>query len=242
MNINKLTLNGVEYNLTDKDAQSKIVSLQENTYTKAEVDNLVDSVDVSDQLTEYAKKSELPAEYDDTDVKARITALENIDHTQYLTKNDAEDTYVTYGDGLDQALYDAATDNTTAFGSVVSDVNDLKEKSKGYLTEHQDISGLASKTYVDGKVADLVNSAPETLDTLGELATAITEHKEVTDALDAAITQKVDKVDGKGLSTNDYTTAEKNKLAATPSFWVGSQAEYDAIAVKDTHTFYYITE
>lgn len=25
---------------------------------------------------------------------------------------------------------------------------------------------------------------------------------------------KVDKVDGKGLSTNDYTTAEKNKLAA----------------------------
>ena len=27
------------------------------------------------------------------------------------------------------------------------------------------------------------------------------------------LTTKVDKVDGKGLSTNDYTTAEKNKLA-----------------------------
>lgn len=28
------------------------------------------------------------------------------------------------------------------------------------------------------------------------------------------VATKVDKVDGKGLSTNDYTTAEKNKLAA----------------------------
>ena len=218
MNINKLNLNGVEYNLTDKDAQSKITELQKNTYNKTEVDNLVnaidnkvdginldnyytkaevdtaiENVDVTDQLSEYAKKSELPTEYDDTAVKARISTLEAIDHSQYLT-------------------------------------------------EHQDISNLAPKSYVDGKVADLVNSAPETLDTLGELATAITEHKEVTDALDAAITNKVDKVAGKGLSTNDYTTAEKNKLAATPSFWVGSQAEYDAIANKDTNTFYYITE
>jgi len=45
MNINKLTLNGKEYNLTDKDAQSKVASLQENTYNKTEVDNLVDAVD-----------------------------------------------------------------------------------------------------------------------------------------------------------------------------------------------------
>lgn len=215
MNINKLNLNGVEYNLTDKDAQSKIVSLQENTYTKAEVDNLVDSVDVSDQLAEYAKKSDIPAPYDDTDVKDRITALEG-----------KEDKDTVYDDT-------ALTNRVTALESI--------DHSK-YLTQHQDISGKADKSYVDGKVADLVNSAPATLDTLGELATAITEHKEVTDALDAAITNKVDKVAGKGLSTNDYTTAEKNKLAATPSFWVGSQAEYDAIAVKDTNTFYYITE
>lgn len=215
MDITKLNLNGVEYNLTDKDAQSKIVSLQENTYTKAEVDNLVDSVDVSDQLAEYAKKSEIPAPYDDTDVKDRITALEG-----------KEDKDTVYDDT-------AITNRVKALEAI--------DHSK-YLTEHQDISALAPKSYVDGKVADLVNSAPATLDTLGELATAITEHKEVTDALDAAITQKVDKETGKGLSTNDYTDADKAKLAATPSFWVGSQAEYDAIAVKDKNTFYYITE
>ena len=35
----------------------------------------------------------------------------------------------------------------------------------------------------------------------------------VSDAITNGITGKVDKVDGKGLSTNDYTTDEKNKLA-----------------------------
>lgn len=33
------------------------------------------------------------------------------------------------------------------------------------------------------------------------------------DAVDALVDTKVDKVVGKGLSTNDYTTTEKNKLA-----------------------------
>lgn len=35
------------------------------------------------------------------------------------------------------------------------------------------------------------------------------------DDLDAEIAGKVDKVAGKGLSTNDYTTAEKNRLAGS---------------------------
>jgi hypothetical protein len=55
------------------------------------------------------------------------------------------------------------------------------------------IANKADKTYVDEKIADLVNSAPETLDTLGELATAFSENKEVVDALDEAITNKKDK-------------------------------------------------
>lgn len=52
------------------------------------------------------------------------------------------------------------------------------------------ISTKADKTYVDEAVAGLVDSAPETLNTLGELATAFNEHQEVVDALDAAITVK----------------------------------------------------
>jgi hypothetical protein len=40
--------------------------------------------------------------------------------------------------------------------------------------------------------------------------------------LKSKIDAKVDKVTGKGLSTNDYTTAEKNKLASIPSIGDGT--------------------
>ena len=46
------------------------------------------------------------------------------------------------------------------------------------------------RDYTDTRIADLVNSAPETLDTLGELATAMEENADVVEALDAAISTK----------------------------------------------------
>ena len=46
-----------------------------------------------------------------------------------------------------------------------------------------DFTGYATETYVDNKVADLVNSAPEALDTLGELAVALEVHEDAYDAL-----------------------------------------------------------
>jgi hypothetical protein len=49
-------------------------------------------------------------------------------------------------------------------------VNSQKVTSLATPTDNTD---AATKAYVDTKVADLVNSAPETLDTLGEIATAI---------------------------------------------------------------------
>ena len=51
---------------------------------------------------------------------------------------------------------------------------------------------LATTNYVDNKIANLVNSAPETLDTLGELATAMEENENVVNALNAAIGNKAD--------------------------------------------------
>lgn len=46
-----------------------------------------------------------------------------------------------------------------------------------------DWNAKASTNYVDTKVAELVNSAPDTLNTLGELATAIESHKDLIDAI-----------------------------------------------------------
>ena len=61
-----------------------------------------------------------------------------------------------------------------------------------------EIANKANISYVDEKVANLVNSAPETLDTLGELAIALQENDEVVEVLNNAITTKADKdyVDG----------------------------------------------
>ena len=80
-------------------------------------------------------------------------------------------------------------------------------------TAVQSIDGLATETYVDNKVAGVVNSAPETLDTLNELAAALGNDANFATTVTTQIGSKVDKIDGKGLSTNDYTDDEKTKLS-----------------------------
>ena len=70
---------------------------------------------------------------------------------------------------------------------------------------------------VEGLISDaidaLIDGAPATYDTLKEISDWIATHQSEYEALIAAIAGKVDKVEGKGLSTEDYTTAEKTKLA-----------------------------
>lgn len=70
-------------------------------------------------------------------------------------------------------------------------------------------------------IAEVVAEAPEDFDTLKEISDWISHHEDSAAAMNTAIQQnttaiagKVDKVSGKGLSTNDYTTEEKNKLAS----------------------------
>lgn len=69
-----------------------------------------------------------------------------------------------------------------------------------------------AKKYSDDKVSNLVGSAPETLDTLEEISRALKDNNQIVDVLNEAISSKVSKEDGKGLSSNDYTNAEKEKL------------------------------
>lgn len=78
-------------------------------------------------------------------------------------------------------------------------------EDKNYLTQHQSLAGYATQSYVDGKVASLVNGAPETLDTLNELAAAISENDTLTDTLNQAIGNKADKSELFSGSYNDLT-------------------------------------
>ena len=67
-------------------------------------------------------------------------------------------------------------------------------------------------TQISAAIDELIGGAPDTYDTLKEIADYISSHEEVSTALNAAIGNKVDKVEGKGLSTEDFTTALKTKL------------------------------
>lgn len=71
---------------------------------------------------------------------------------------------------------------------------------------------LATEDFVNSAVTNLVNAAPEALNTLNELAAALGDDPNFATTITTEIGKKVDKVDGKGLSTNDFTNEYKEKL------------------------------
>lgn len=64
---------------------------------------------------------------------------------------------------------------------------------------------------IEAKIDAIIGDAPEIMDSLPELIDIINDHAELID-------NKVDKQTGKGLSTNDYTTTEKEKLAGLSNY------------------------
>ena len=62
---------------------------------------------------------------------------------------------------------------------------------------------------------------------LGNVDNTSDNDKPVSAATKTELDKKVDKVSGKGLSTNDYTTAEKNKLAGIAA---GAEVNQNAFA------------
>lgn len=96
------------------------------------------------------------------------------------------------------AQQNAINSSTTNHNTSTSAHNDIRDL----------ISGLTMKLNV------LADSDDTTLDQLSEIVSYIKNNK---DLIDGITTSKVDKMPGKGLSTNDYTTAEKNKLSGIAS-------------------------
>jgi hypothetical protein len=70
--------------------------------------------------------------------------------------------------------------------SLYSIIDDIKSPS---------LDGYATEDFVNEKVANLVGSAPETLDTIGELSEALNNNKDLVDVLTNSIGTKQDKID-----------------------------------------------
>ena len=121
-----------------------------------------------------------------------------------LAKSNGENVTVTYG-GKEQTL-------SAALAAIFTSVTELPTAE-----------GVDSK--ISAAISELIGGAPETYDTLKEITDYIDGHKDVADALTEAVGKKVDKVEGKGLSTEDFTTALKEKLEGLPESIAEATAE-----------------
>ena len=102
-----------------------------------------------------------------------------------------------------------AYDNQKCASGSIANVAENGAESKQYILNNQNIwcpysiatassseSTLEeAKAYTDSEIADLINGAPTTRDTLKEIADAMAENQTVVEALDAAIGSKANKTD-----------------------------------------------
>lgn len=110
--------------------------------------------------------------------------------------------------------YDEITNKPTLFSGSYNDLTDKPTipSVTGLASEtyvQNAVADKATTSYVDTKVANLVNSAPTTLDTLGELATALQNNSGTVETLNNAIGNKANASDVTALSSR-VTTAESN--------------------------------
>lgn len=87
--------------------------------------------------------------------------------------------------------------------------SDIKDLRSDLTSEISRATGRENE--IEAKIDALIGDAPEIMDSLPELIDVINTHAEL-------IAGKVDRQTGKGLSTNDYTTEEKNKLAGLTNY------------------------
>lgn len=129
---------------------------------------------------------------------------------------------------IDTTLYFTKTETTNLLGNKVDKVEGKDLSTNDYTTAEKeklaslsatpeiDLSEYYTKTEVDNAIttefATLIDSAPDTLDTLNEIATALGNDPNFATTITNLLSNKVDKVTGKQLSTNDFTTELKTKL------------------------------
>lgn len=180
-----------------------------DTYTKAQVDaKLSGAYKVKGSSTFEA----LPKDNNVVGDVYNITNAFNLGGKHY----DAGTNVVWTEDGWD--ALSGSFDTTAIEGSIQNAIKQAKSYTDTTVTAEQTRAEKAEQKLT----SDLASEVTRAKGAESANATAIANEVEratgVEETLNSNITQlqaqKVDKVEGKGLSTNDYTTPEKNKLAA----------------------------
>lgn len=118
---------------------------------------------------------------------------------------------------VNSTLYALDDDLINHVGDAAAHVTDVERIAwNGMLQAAKDYSDAAyqqSNGYTDQRIAALINGAPETLDTLKEVADAIEENQDVVVALDSAIGKKADQAEADAHTGNNVihiTAAERS--------------------------------
>lgn len=169
--------------------------------TEQYVDDAIAAIPKTD-LTGYATEK-----YVD-DAVAAIDIPET-DLSDYYTKEQTDTAINTAKEELSESIIAESNEWKVVdeAGNIIFSVD-----AAGAHTTSLTLNGESVEDIVDERVAALVDSAPDTLNTLNELANALGDDPNFATTVATEIGKKVDKVDGKGLSTNDFTDEYKEKL------------------------------
>ena len=156
--------------------------------------------------------------------------------------------------------FDKRLEEAKAFQQEVIKAKESVENTYQNYINALDIYYAQLTAYTDKAISDLINGAPETLDTLKEIADEITKNKTIVDALNAAIGKKANAAEFDShvkqmsdlIGENDISEigggsvtgaiSALNSSLNGLSFTVLTQAEYNALASKNVQTLYFIKE
>lgn len=131
--------------------------------------------------------------------------------TELMIKSSVENVY----------LNDGATTLASKLAEMVTAINQRAKSA--------DVT-LEINPAVSAAIDDLIDGAPATYDTLKEIADYLAEHQNEYTALLTTVGGKVDKAEGKGLSTNDFSDTYKavlDSLGALANKSTVSEADLD---------------
>lgn len=238
----KVNVSDIVNNLTT-DISNKPLSAAQGVVIKTLIDALRNDKLDADELTNAVNtalaQAKASGEFDGADGHTPVKG------TDYWTASDKAEIVAETASAIDLTSYAKKTELPTKTSQLTND--------SGFLTRHQDISGKQDKSTLEADVAakgftkntgtyskpaggipksDLAAAVQTSLGKADSALQSVPSTYRTASEQDAIDSGKVDKVTGKGLSSNDYTDAAKAKVDSLAP--VATSGDYDDLTNKPT--------